>query len=353
MELKNYNVYFFFVILLGVSSIAYFIFKPFFLAIMLAAILAIMLQRPYRFFIKITLGRRSLSSLLTSLLGMITLIVILGAVIQIVAGEATTLYQNTIAEGNVYHRYADPVINLVNQNPALRSLGLENVIDRDIIGKAVSQIGQSTFLIVQKTYQGIASTVFFIFVVFFTLYYFLIEGRKLVDQIMYLSPLKNTHEKILVEKFISITRATAKGAMIIALVQGVIGLLMFSLLGFSSAFILGIAMMFCSLIPMVGAGLIWLPAALVMFISGNVWQGIVILAVGGGIISTIDNFLRPKLVGNDTQMHPLIVFFATLGGLSMFGFLGFIVGPMILALFLALWDIYAEEFKGQLKKYNK
>ena len=111
-------------------------------------------------------------------------------------------------------------------------------------------------------------------------------------------------------------------------------------------------MMFFSLIPIVGSGFIWVPTALVMFITGNIWQGWVILIVGFGILSSIDNFLRPKLVGKNTQMHPLIVFFATLGGISLFGFLGFIIGPVIVALFLALWDIYAKEFKSQLKKYN-
>jgi predicted PurR-regulated permease PerM len=89
-----------------------------------------------------------------------------------------------------------------------------------------------------------------------------------------------------------------------------------------------------------------------MLLMGNIWQGMLILGVGFAIISTIDNVLKPKLVGKDIQMHPLMVFFATIGGISMFGFLGFIIGPIIVALFLTLWDIYAVEFKSQLKKYN-
>ena len=352
MELKNYNVYFFFLILLGTSAATYFIFKPFFLAILIAAILAVILQRPYLFFVKITKGRKNLSSFLISLLGILALVIILGVFVGIVAREAASLYQSTISEGNVYHKYAEPAINYINQNPFLRSLGLENLVSNDVITKAVSQISQGTFLVVQKTYEGIASTIFLILVVFFTLYYFLIGGKELVRKLMYLSPLKNSHEKILITKFISITRATAKGALIVAFIQGAIGVTLFLSLGVSSAFILGIAIMFFSLIPMVGAGLVWLPAAVIMFMTGNIWQGVVILIVGGGIISTIDNVLKPKLVGKDTQMHPLVVFFATIGGISMFGILGFIIGPIVVALFLSLWDIYAEEFKGQLKEYN-
>ncbi len=352
MEQKKYNIYFFLVVLLGISTITYFIFQPFFLAIILAGILAVALQEPYHFFVKITGGRKNLSSMLISLFGIIFLVVIMGGIVGILASEVNSLYQNTISGGNVYNKYAQPTIDYINHSQVLVSLGFDNVVNKDTIGKFVSQLDQGMFMMLQKTYQGITSTIFLIIVVFFTLYYLLIEGEHLVSRAMYLSPLKNSYEKILIEKFISISRATAKGALTIALIQGTIGMLLFFSLGIPSAFILGIAMMFFSLIPIVGSGLIWMPTALVMFITGNIWQGWVILAVGFGILSSIDNFLRPKLVGKNTQMHPLVVFFATLGGISMFGFLGFIIGPIIVALFLALWDIYAKEFKGQLKRYN-
>ncbi len=352
MEQKKYNSYFFLGVLLVISAITYFIFQPFFLAIMLAGILAVALQEPYHFFVKITGGRKNLSSMLISLFGIVVLVVVTVGIVGILASEVNSLYQNTISGGNVYSKYAQPTIDYINQSQLLVSFGLDNVINRDTIGKLVSQLDQGMFVILQKTYQGITNTIFLAIVVFFTLYYLLIEGRRLVERAMYLSPLKNSYEKILIEKFISISKATARGALTIAVIQGVIGMALFFSLGIPSAFILGIAMMFFSLIPIVGSGLIWMPTALVMFITGHSWQGWVILVVGFGILSSIDNFLRPKLVGKNTQMHPLVVFFATLGGISMFGFLGFIIGPIIVALFLALWDIYAKEFKGQLKKYN-
>ncbi|NTV41065.1 MAG: AI-2E family transporter [Candidatus Moranbacteria bacterium] len=353
MDSDKYGVYFFFFVLFAVSAVTYFILKPFFFSIILAGMLAGALQRPYNFLVKATGGRKGLSSLLISLLGMILFLTLMGAVIGIVAKETAFLYQSTISEGSVYEKYAEPFMSHINQNQFLRSLGFENMINGDILGKSFSQIGQGFFMIVQKIYQGIADTTFSSVVIFFTLYFLLIEGKKLVRHIIYLIPLKNSHKKVLSEKFVSITRATAKGAMIIAIIQGSLGMLLFLFLGIDSAFILGIFMMLSSLIPMFGAGLVWFPTAIVMFLTGNIWQGWIILAVGGGVISTIDNFLRPKLVGKDTQMHPLIVFFATLGGITVFGFLGLLIGPIIVALFLSLWDIYAEEFKGQLKKYNK
>lgn len=352
MESKQYNVYFFFLFILGVSVATYFVFKPFFFAIIMAALLAGALQKPYHFLLRVTKGRKGLSSFLISLLGIVIFLLAMATVVAIIGKEATYLYQSTISEGNIYQKYEAPAINYINHNQFFLSLGLENVVNKDSLAKFIAQAGQGIFVVVQTIYQGVASGLFASIVIFFTLFYLLIEGKNLVDRIVYLVPLKNQHKKILIEKFVSITRATAKGALIIAMIQGSIGMALFLLLGVPSAFILGIFMMFASLVPMFGAGLVWFPTAMVLFLTGNIWQGWVVLAIGGGIISTIDNFLRPKLVGKDTQMHPLIVFFATLGGIGIFGFLGLLLGPIIVALFISLWDIYAEEFKGQLKKYN-
>lgn len=350
MQLKKYNVYFFFVILLGISALTYFVFKPFLMPILLAAILAVILQRPYEFFVKITSGHKKISAFIISILGMVIFSGIFLFVVGLILNEISNLYHSLGAQQ--YPKYLDNVINNVNSNGFLRSIGFDNVVNTETIRNAFSQLGQNAFAILQKTYQGIASLVFFTIIMFFTLYYFLIGGKDLVKSIMYLSPLRDEHEKILIKKFISISRATIKGTLVVGIVQGTIGAVLFAAVGIPSAVVWGLVMMFFSLLPMLGTGLVWLPAAIIMFALGNVWQGVTILIVGGGVISIIDNFLRPKLVGKDTQMHPLIVFFATIGGISLLGFLGFIVGPIIVALFLALWEIYGVEFKSQLKKFN-
>lgn len=352
MELKNFNTYFFLVILIGVSAVTFFIFQPFLIAILLAAVFAIIFQRPYKFFVRITGGKNKISALLTAIVGMVIFTSLFLGIAGLIANETANLFQNSVKAGDAYQNYIDPIINNVNKNPFLKSLGLENLINSESISKAVSQLGQGALGILQQTYQGIAHFLFLTVVMFFTLYYFLVGGRDLVKKIMYLSPLRDSHEKILVERFISISRATIKGTLVVGIVQGSIGGITFALVGVPSAIAWGIVMVFLSLIPMFGTSLIWFPAGIIMLLTGNIWQGVVILAVGLGIISVIDNFLRPELVGKDTQMHPLVVFFATLGGISLLGFLGFIMGPIIVALFLTLWNIYAVEFKGQLKKYN-
>ena len=353
MELKNFNVNFFFLTLLGISVVTFFIFQPFFIAILLAAILAVVFQRPFKFFLKITGDRQKISAFLTSIFGMIIFAGIFLGVVGLMVNEVSNLYQKFTVESGVYNqKYVDNIVSRVNTNPVLRSLGVDNLVNKETIGKSISQLGQGAIGIFQKTYQSVASFLFLTIVTFLTLYYFLIGGKELVRKIMFLSPLRDTHEKILIGKFISMSRATIKGTLVIGVIQGFIGGVLFAAVGIPSAVVWGVIMMFLSLIPMFGTGLVWLPAAIIMILLGHVWQGIVIFSIGFLIISTIDNLLKPKLVGKDTQMHPLIVLFSTLGGITLLGFLGFIIGPIIVALFITLWEIYEVEFKKQLKKYN-
>jgi predicted PurR-regulated permease PerM len=352
MELKNYNVYFFFAVLLSITVLTFFIMQPFLIAILMGGILAVIFQKPFKFFLWATGGRRKISAMATSLLGIILFIGFFSAIVGLLVKEATPIYQEISNSSNVYQKYVDPIVSKINDNESLKFIGIKNLVNGDLISKSLSQIGQGFFGILQNTYQGIASFLFLVIVMFFTLYYLLDGGRALVKKIFFLSPLRDEHERILVQKFISISRATVKGTLVVGIIQGLIGGILFAIAGISSAPVWGVLMIFLSLIPMVGSGLVWFPTGIIMLLMGNIWQGMLILGVGLAIISTIDNVLKPKLVGKDIQMHPLMVFFATLGGISMFGFLGFIIGPIIVALFLALWDIYAVEFKSQLNKYN-
>jgi predicted PurR-regulated permease PerM len=174
----------------------------------------------------------------------------------------------------------------------------------------------------------------------------------MVKTLMRLSPLKDKYENVLIQKFNSIVRATIKGTTLIAIIQGALGAVLFWATGVSSPVFLGIVMTISSVIPSIGSGLVWFPVGLAMIILGYPSKGMIILLVGGLVISTIDNLIRPKLVGRDTQMHPLLILFSSLGGIAFFGISGFVVGPVLMSLLLALWDIYSIEFKSQLEKFN-
>lgn len=352
MELKNYNVYFFFVMLLLISVLTFFIFEPFLISILVAAVLAVIFRPVYGFLLSRLGNRRGLSAMLTSFISILMLLIPFSIILTLVVNEISALYHQISTDMSFYENNISPSVRYIQDNEILKVFGLDDFINRETVTNAISQVGQYSFSFLQTVYQSLINFGFMTFVVFFSLYYFLINGKSVMKRVMSLSPLRDSHEKLLIEKFVSMSRATIKGTLIVAFIQGLIGGLAFAIAGVHSATIWAILMMILSLIPMFGAGIIWFPVAIVMLLTGNVWEGSFILIIGFFVVSLIDNFLRPELVGKDTQMHPLIVFFSTLGGISMFGFLGFIIGPIVVALFLSLWEIYAVEFKKQLKTFN-
>ena len=161
-------------------------------------------------------------------------------------------------------------------------------------------------------------------------------------------PLEDADERRLLETFGSVTRATLKGTAVIGLLQGGLAGLAFAVVGIPSAVFWGTIMVVLSIIPGIGTGLIWVPAVVILVAGGSLVKGIVLALFCGLIVGSIDNVLRPRLVGKDTQMPDLLIFVGTLGGIVMFGILGFIIGPIVAALFITVWDIYGIAFKDVL-----
>lgn len=164
----------------------------------------------------------------------------------------------------------------------------------------------------------------------------------------YLSPLANKYEDELIQRFVTVSKATIKGTLLIGLLKGVLGAITFWVFGIHGAMLWGVVMVILSVIPMVGFGLVMYPAAIVMMLIGQVWQGIAIFLIAAVIIAQVDNVLGPRIVAREAGMHDLLIFFSTLGGISLFGVMGFIIGPIIAALFVTVLDIYSIEFKTQL-----
>lgn len=353
MKIANLNVYFFFLLLLGVGVVTFFVFQPFLTAILAAAILAIFFQEWYAVFLKYTRRRIGLSATLTVLLVATVIILPIFAVLGAAVNEAGNIYERNAFEGGSFRMTIEAVLQKIQAIPYLQFFIGSEVLDVNNIVDNLRGFTQVLLGFVQTLYQSVAHFVFWMFVMFFTLFYFLIDGKQVVGYVMRLSPLRNEHEKLLIGKFVSMSRATIKGTLMVSVVQGFLGGLTFAIVGIQSPVIWGLVMTVLSVIPLFGAGIIWLPAGIILLMLGQVWQGVLVLSVGMGIISTIDNILRPKLVGKDTQMHPLLVFFSTLGGISLFGFPGFVIGPIIVSLALALLEIYSIEFRGQLNGYNE
>lgn len=343
MVFSHLNTYFF-LGLLALSGIAvFFIFQPFLTAILVAAILAVFFARPYARLRKMFGGSQGWAAMVTCLLAIVIVIVPLSLVLSLAVNEANDFYHSDQSSGLLQKG-----LIFLERVPVL---GVDGERAEKLSG-SFQEMSKTAVGFLGAAYQSLAGFIVWIFVLFFSLFYFLIDGKRAVNYLMRLSPLRDEHEKLLFQKFISISRATLKGTLIIGIIQGILGGLAFLLAGVPSPIIWGIFMAFLSLIPMVGAGLIWFPAGVLLLMNGNIWEGTFILLFGIGVISTVDNILRPKLVGRDTQMHPLLVFLATLGGISVFGVSGFLIGPILLSLFMALADIYSSEYASELRECN-
>ena len=178
-------------------------------------------------------------------------------------------------------------------------------------------------------------------VMLYLLFFLLRDGAALATRIGHAIPLDAEHKHQLAGKFTTVIRATVKGNIVVAASQGALGGLIFWILGIQGPVLWGVAMAFLSLLPAVGAGLVWGPVALYFLATGAVWQSVVLTLYGVGVIGVVDNVLRPILVGKDTKMPDYVVLISTLGGMAMFGLTGFVIGPAIAALFIASWDLFA------------
>jgi predicted PurR-regulated permease PerM len=185
-------------------------------------------------------------------------------------------------------------------------------------------------------------------VLLYSMFFLLMDGPKLIDKILYYLPLKTADERLMLDKFTSVTRATLKGSLFIGLLQGGLAGTAFAIAGIDNAVFWGTVMALFSIIPNVGAALVWIPAVILLIANGEVVTGVSLGLFCGLIVGSLDNLLRPILVGKDTKMHELMIFFSTLGGILMFGLTGLFIGPVIASVLISIWEIYGVEFADVL-----
>lgn len=237
-----------------------------------------------------------------------------------------------ILEGLPFYELVEPYREI-----ALARLGeLANFLSGWLLG-----LFQSATL---STFKSLLTTL----IVLYTMFFFLVDGDRLLYYLLYYLPLNDEDEKKLLSRFTSVTRATLKGTAVIGFLQGGLAGIALWLAGIPSALFWAICMMLLSVVPGVGTAIIWLPAVIYLVVGGQYLTALLVGLFCAIVVGTIDNVLRPRLVGNDTQMHELMIFFSTLGGLLMFGFMGFVIGPIIAALFVTVWELYGDEFKDWL-----
>jgi predicted PurR-regulated permease PerM len=177
-------------------------------------------------------------------------------------------------------------------------------------------------------------------IMLYLLFFLMRDGRRLADSIKEAVPLRTEQKSALFSRFADVVRATVKGGILVAIAQGALGGLAFWFLGVHAALLWAVLMAFLSLVPAIGAGLVWVPVAIYFLATGAIWQGLALIAYGVLVIGLVDNLLRPFLVGKDTKLPDYVVLISTLGGIDVFGLNGFVLGPLIAAIFMVTWEIF-------------
>lgn len=346
---RKLSRYFFVALLLGTTFLFFYMIRAFLLPVLLAAVFCTLF---YPFFLRLLAllrGRRSFAALLCCFVLLLGMILPLYGVADLVAREAIGFY-NT-AEAQVHEILtqgeAGPLGRL-KQSHWIRDLRLDQVDWRSVLQRGASTAGTVIAAVINRTSRGTLQVIVLVFSTLFTMFYFFRDGERLIRRIKYLVPMEERHEDAIIDRFAAVSRATIRGTVLIALVQGTLAGITLWIFGVPSPFLWGVVAVITAMIPLVGVWIILYPAAFVQMATGHLWQGVGILLVTVLVIVNVDNVMRPRLVGQETGMHDLMVFFSTLGGIGLFGPVGIIVGPVVAALFLSILDIYSAEFKREL-----
>lgn len=291
-------------------------------------------------------GRHNLTTFITLMLCFLGVILPLVLIGISVANETVLIY-NRIADGQINFGAYFQQINAAMPSWLVHFLERINLASaHDIQEKLTSVATEAGKLLAGQVVQLGQNTLGFLVsfgVMLYLLYFLLRDGQALTNRLRDAIPMNPQHKRSLANKFATVIRATVKGNVAVAVAQGALGGLIFWILGIQGPVLWAVVMAFLSLLPAVGASLIWGPVAIYFLSTGDVGKGLVLTAYGILVIGLVDNVLRPILVGKDTKIPDYIVLISTLGGMSIFGLTGFVIGPAIAALFIACWDIFTPE----------
>ena len=344
---KNFTKSFLIILVVSVLIVAYLIFRPFLTEIFVAAILVSVFYKPFELLVKFLKGRRNLAALLMCLILVLVIILPSAALISYGGQKSVGLYNSTVTffennkvgeifEKEIFTTGSLSFLNLDKIN--LRGEAFQSTI-LEISKKISNTFISGAAVVVKETTKFIVSLALIIM----TMFFFFVDGAKILKRLMYLSPLPNKHDKIIFNKFRKVSHVIFVSTFVAAAAQGLVGALGFGIVGFPPL-LAGVLVGLLSLLPYVGSMIFYIPVGIFYLLSGDIWQGIFIFAWGILVIGSTDNIIRIFMIKDDAGVNPVFVLFSILGGLSLFGFWGIVLGPLIIALMVTIFHIYELEF---------
>ncbi len=330
-------------LLLAVTLALAYILTPFYEAVLWGAIIALLSAPVYRWLLRRLRGKPNLAAFLTLLLVLVIVILPVTLVAATLAREAALVYQR-LQSGELnpalyFHGVFDALplwIKALFERFGMADFAALQRRTTALLTQGTQFIATQAVSVGQNTFAFLVSLCIALYLAFFLIR----DGEAVVQALRSAIPLAPAHKAELLDKFSTVLRATVKGNLLVAVVQGALGGLAFWYLGVGGALLWAVLMAFLSLLPAIGAALVWLPVALYFLATGAIGEGIALIVYGLLVIGLIDNLLRPILVGKDTGMPDYIVMVTTVGGMAVFGINGFVLGPLIAAMFIAVWHIY-------------
>jgi len=336
------------VLVVGISILFLLMVGRFLLAVFLAAILAGLFHPVFTWLAGKLGGHRGWAAILTLLLLVLGVILPLSGFLAVVASEAVQVSQQ--AEGWVQGQEGllDRARGWVERIPLADRLLPDGEELLQQFRELAGRTGPALMGVAAAATRGTLNFLLQALVFLYAMYFFLVDGPAILRKILYYIPLSSGEELQLLERFVSVTRATLKGSLLIGVIQGGLAGVAFWVAGVPGSAFWGTVMVILSIIPAVGAALVWVPAVVYLFIAGQTAPAVGLLVWCGVVVSLTDNLLRPRLIGKDARMSDLMILLSTLGGIALFGAVGFVVGPIVAALFVTVWHIYGEAFDDWL-----
>ncbi len=338
------------VLAIAISLLFFAMVRGFIVALLVAAIFSGLFYPLYGRFLRLARGYKSVASVATLVVVLLVIVVPLTGLLGIVASQAVQVSQSVRPWVDQQLAQSNQLEQLLGRIPFVEALA---PYQDQIAAKAGELVGRlGTFIVnsLAATTRGTAVFFFMLFIMLYSMFFFLMDGRAILDKILYYMPLSPEEEHRMVDRFVSVSRAAIKGTLVIGIVQGSLAGLAFAVVGLEGAVFWGTIMAVLSIIPGVGTALVWLPAVGYLVLIDRGVAAVALFVWCAAVVGTVDNVLRPRLVGKDTKMPDLLILLGTLGGLVFFGAIGIIIGPIVAALFVTVWDIYGSAFSDVLPK---
>ncbi len=349
----NVSRWFFAVCVIFALYLAYRLVEPFLLPIFLAVVLVVVSQPVYSALLRLLAGRRALASAAACLLLMVIIVLPFFFMAGVITTQALDLYNaatQALKDDQLEKAFSQSLGELA---PYLDWLRIRFSIDQGQIlqqaGEAVRTVSNLLYANLTGLVKGFTNVLIGFAEVLFVAFYLFMDGEEMADKALSLSPLPKDMNHGISQDVLASLRATLKGTVVLAFIQGLAGGLGFWVCGVPNAPFWGTVMVFASVVPLVGTALVWLPAGIYLFVMSHPGQAVAVMVwcVAAGV--TCDNILRPRLLGGQSGVHPLLTFFSVLGGMSLFGVVGLLLGPLVLAVLISLLEVYQRYFQnGQL-----